>query len=138
MSAPLLPLGVAVMDEDHAQLESLLGSVAGVPDPALPDLLSRCEAETRAHFEHEEALMRDRGVPILHCHMQQHALFLAEFQAGHDAVATGDSVALRRFLAQTLPRLLLEHVDSVDRVTAAFLQQMEPAPVSSCGCAAKR
>lgn len=115
-------LGVAVMDDDHARLDELMSGASSAADAELPRLLAEIEAETRAHFSREESLMRQAGVPILHCHEQQHALFLAEFRRGHEASASGDFAALREFLTDYLPGLFLDHVGSVDTVTAGFLR----------------
>ncbi len=122
MTPPNLVLGVALMDEDHAHLEALFERVADTADAGLPDLLATAEAETRAHFEREENLMQRAAVPVLHCHVAQHRLVLAEFASGHDAAARGDAAALRRFLGNSLPALIEAHVDSADRVTASFLR----------------
>jgi hemerythrin-like metal-binding protein len=110
------------MDDDHMRLEKLLGTVAGVTDEALPALLAVLEAEIRAHFAREEELMEAHGVEIYSCHVVQHRLFLAELAQGHAAAARADTGELRRFLADRLPRLLEQHVDTVDRVTASFLR----------------
>ncbi len=122
MPSALATLGVPLMDDDHAELDKLISSAGTATDAELPGLLADIEAETRAHFGREEGLMREAAVPILHCHEQQHALFLAEFQRGHEAVASGNFAALREFLAVHLPDLFLNHVGSVDTVTASFLR----------------
>jgi len=123
MTSPSLPLNVPVMDEDHARLEAMLERVAGATDAELPALLLAVEAETRSHFDREVDLMRAAAVPIVHCHIEQHSAFLREFARGHDAVARRDMAGLRQFLGAGLPQLLLQHVDTVDRVTASFLQR---------------
>lgn len=122
MARRVAKLGVPLMDDDHALLDELMSGASGAADAELPRLLAEIEAETRAHFGREESLMREAGVPILHCHEQQHALFLAEFRRGHEAVASGNLAALREFLADFLPGLFLDHVGSVDTMTASFLR----------------
>lgn len=114
-------LGVPLMDEDHARLESLLQRVQDTDDKDLPSLLGEVECETRAHFGREEDLMRSRQVPILGCHVIQHHLFLSEFALGHAAAKQQNMTMLRHFLGNTLPRLLADHVNTVDRVTAGYL-----------------
>ncbi len=122
MTPPNIVLGVALMDEDHAHLETLFARVAETADAGLPALLAEAEAGTRAHFEREEVMMQSAGVPVFHCHVAQHRLLLAEFASGHAAARSGDAAGLRRFLGESLPALIAAHVDSVDRVTASFLR----------------
>lgn len=123
-------LGVPLMDDDHAHLEALLQGVRASDDGELPALLSTVEAETRAHFAHEEDLMRLRGLAILACHSIQHQLFLGEFEIAHRAIESGDMTALRYFLAATLPELLSAHIDTVDRMTAFLLLSTDrPEPM---------
>jgi hemerythrin-like metal-binding protein len=122
MSQPELVLGVPLMDEDHARLEALFASIAGTPDNGLPALFDAAEAETKAHFEREEQLMRAADFPVLFCHVAQHKMILAEFENGRRAKDASDTAELRRFLTRTLPGLVSAHVASVDRVTAGFLK----------------
>ncbi len=122
MTPTQIVLGVELMDEDHAQLESLFERVANITDEGLQALLTEIEAETRAHFEREEVLMQSASVPVYHCHVAQHKLLLSEFAGAHDAMENGDMAGLRRFLERSLPALVEGHVDSVDRVTASFLK----------------
>lgn len=122
MSQPETPLGVPLMDEDHARLEALFARVAGTPDGALPVLFAEAEAETIAHFGREEALMQAAGFPVLHCHIAQHKMILAEFEPARRAAEAGDLANLRRFLGHVLPELVAAHVASVDTVTAGFLR----------------
>jgi hemerythrin-like metal-binding protein len=122
MLVPIATLGVPLMDRDHAHFAKLLLTIGEANDAALPELLLEVEDETRAHFAREEELMGSAGVPILHCHIAQHAQFLSEFDRAHDAVEQNDMAGLREFLCVELPRLFRDHVDTVDRVTSGFLR----------------
>lgn len=122
MPSPHVALGVPLMDADHATLEAMFESVSSTPDARLAALLAEIETEIRAHFAREEDLMRAVGLPILHCHIAQHELLLAELRHGHAAVAIGDKLALRRFLDSKLPGLVSGHIESVDAVSASFLR----------------
>lgn len=121
MSQPAISLGVPLMDADHAALEDLLATAPETDDQHLPDLLVRVEAETRAHFQREEALMQERALAVLSCHTLQHHMYLEKFRQGHEAVRLGDMAELRRFLTEILPALLINHVNTADRVTAGML-----------------
>jgi len=127
MSSPHTTLGVPLMDEDHARLDALFDALAAVSDAELPAFRAEIDTEIRAHFAREEVLMRQAGLPILHCHIAQHAMLLDELAEGVAAAAAGDMPRLRRFLGQTLAQLVAAHVDSVDRVSAGFLKGAVPA-----------
>jgi hemerythrin len=122
MTMPINILGVPLMDKDHAHLDAMLLRASQAGEAALPELLMEIEAETRAHFSREEELMRSARVPVLHCHIGQHAHLLSQFDQGREAAARGDTARLRRFLCADLPELFRDHVGTVDRVTAGFLQ----------------
>lgn len=122
MAVPHLVLGVKEMDDDHARLEAILARVPDTADAQLPALLDEIAAETRAHFSHEEALMRAADFPVLFCHMAQHKMILDGIEAARGAVTRSDMKGLRNYLAVVLPELIASHVASVDRVTAGFLK----------------
>ncbi len=121
MNLPQTVLGNDLMDEDHARLETLFAGVAATADGDLAQSLADIGDELRAHFAREEAMMREAGLPILHCHIAQHSMLLEELRTGHAAAEAGDHNGLRRFLVETLPQLVAGHIDSVDRVSASFL-----------------
>lgn len=127
-----LALGNALMDEDHAKLETLLTRIATTADADLAPCLCEIETETRAHFAREEEMMRAADLPILHCHIAQHSMLLGEFAAGHAAAEVGDHAKLRRFLGTTLPQLIAAHIDSVDRVSAQFMASAVSREEMSC------
>ncbi len=116
---PALPLGVPVMDADHAVLELMFERVPETRDDALPALYAEIEAEVISHFAREEVLMEAAGVPVLHCHRNQHRLLLDRIAAQRPTAAT-EAGALRTTLAM-LAAAVETHVDGVDRVTSRFL-----------------
>ena len=117
--SPAIPLGVPLMDADHAVLEAMFDRVAATPDAELAALYHAIEAEVIAHFAREEILMERAGAPVIHCHQTQHRLLLGEFAAARPG-AEVDPTALRRTFA-VLAEFVAGHVGSVDRVTAGFL-----------------
>ncbi len=127
MAEPNLVLGVQEMDDDHARLEALLGTVHTTADGDLARLLDAVAEETRTHFAHEEALMKAAQFPVLFCHMAQHKMILDGIEAARNSASAGDTARLRRYLAETLPELIESHIGSVDRVTAGFLKGEIPA-----------
>jgi len=114
---PALPLGVPLMDADHATVEAMFARVETTADADLAALLAEIGAEVTAHFGREEALMAARDAPVAHCHQSQHALLLGEFA---QARRLETPTEIRRALAN-LAQLVASHVASVDRMTAQFL-----------------
>lgn len=128
MSHPAIPLGVPLMDADHAVLERMFERVADTSDAGLVALFLEIEAEVIAHFAREEALMDEAGAPVAHCHKTQHRLLLDQIAAVRPGV---DPVELRRTLV-ILEQHVEGHVASVDRVTSQFLQgTLDPAMVAA-------
>jgi hemerythrin len=63
MNLPQLPLGVAVMDEDHYALEQMFARTPQIEDADLPAHLDAIIEAIRAHFAREEAEMERVRVP---------------------------------------------------------------------------
>lgn len=122
MNGPSIILGIPLMDEDHVVLESLLTQAASVDDAGLQDLLHNIEAETRAHFQREEDLMREAALTVLPCHMIQHEMFLGQFRHGYTPLKQGDWRAVRFFLTDHLPVILSRHINTADRIAAGMLK----------------
>lgn len=120
MPAPRIPLGVPLMDEDHARIEALIADIPAMPDAELTAFGVRLRLELAEHFTAEEDLMKERGAPVLECHVAQHRMLLSEVEAGVER-AGDDAAALRRHLGRDVPALVLAHVASVDQMTARFL-----------------
>lgn len=131
MERPSIVLGVAVMDEDHEALESLLGRVEDTPDTGLGDLFGEVEAEMKAHFGREEDIMRLHNVPVLTCHMALHEFLLAQLARRRQALANGDTTLLRHFMTNEIPQMLADHINSADRVTANFIGSSDAGKVHS-------
>ena len=115
---PAHPLGVELMDDDHAQLEALIESAAVAADADLAALHAKIVDGLAAHFSREEELMRQRGFPGLHCHSAQHNLLVDQ------ARRTGGMApaALRRHIGVHIAQLVESHVLTMDYMTAAFLR----------------
>lgn len=132
MSDPKFPLGVALMDDDHAELEALFEIAAEAPDALIPAFLAQCRDAIAAHFAREEALMQARNVPALHCHVAQHARLIEEIDAALAKGTLAKPEFLRNFTTRDLPNLVMSHVASVDQMAARFLNgTLDPAMVAA-------
>lgn len=118
METPFVRLGIALMDDDHLRIDSLIDQAAGIPDAELAGLHTRIVDELRAHFSREEDLMRERDVPGVDCHVAQHR-FLLE-QIGNDAALPPSE--LRPRLQSVVRQLIVSHVVTMDRLAAGYIK----------------
>lgn len=118
---PVSILGVPEMDRDHASVDRLFVSVAATADERLSALLGKISREIAEHFAREERLMADGRVPLLDCHKAQHRMILGEVREMERVAVLADPKVLRRLMEKVLPQIVAAHVESVDRVAAAYL-----------------
>jgi hemerythrin len=110
-------LGQAVRDHQHGR-----APVEGV--------LHAFEAlflHTQEHFGREEAAMREGGFPPYPVHQGEHQRVLEEMEVeGEHFRETGDTARLWKYVAEAVPAWFLEHIQSMDHVTAQFLSMRPP------------
>jgi len=122
MSQPQNPLGVPLMDEDHARLEDMFEAAATMDDAGLPAAFVEIRNELAAHLAREEKLMQAHDVPVLPCHVELHQALMTQAEAGQRLVDSGDLAGLRIHLASALPHLVAQHVATADTVSAGFIK----------------
>jgi hemerythrin len=136
MNLPQLPLGVAVMDQDHYALEQMFARTPLIEEGDLPAHLDAILNEIGAHFSREEAEMERVGVPILNCHKGQHAALLQEGTTLREYFSRAEARMRRHLIGFTLAQLVANHIATVDQISSTFFNQkvdyrsVEPA---SCG-----
>jgi hemerythrin-like metal-binding protein len=123
MNLPQLPLGVAVMDEDHYALEQMFARTPQVEDADLPAHLDKIIEEIRAHFTREEAEMERVQVPILHCHQGHHAALLKEADVMREGFLRANPRMKRHLIGFTLAQHVANHIASVDQISSTFFNQ---------------
>ena len=137
MNLPQMPLGGAVMDDDHYVIEQLLARTPLIEEGDLPAYLDAIIAEISAHFSREEAEMEKVGVPILHCHKGQHAALLKEAENLRDAFSRMDGRMRRHLIGFTLAQLVANHIASVDQISSTFFDRKQVCsdaePTGCCG-----
>lgn len=130
MNPPNYPqVALEFMNRDHAEFatlrQKLLDLLAGdAPNPAVDDALAELGEHTRRHFADEEQVMRETGFPVYEIHKGEHDRVLADISAQVERWVQGrDAGALRDWLDQGIGTWLVEHVSSMDFVTAAFAEK---------------
>jgi hemerythrin len=121
MRLPFLPLGVPVMDADHAALAKLFDRVPSTQVEALMGLFEIIASEIRDHFAREEAVMEKAQVPVLHCHKTQHAALLVEVDAMRSRLPQDTPAMQRHLIGFVLARHVADHVAGVDQISSTFL-----------------
>jgi hemerythrin len=117
------------MNRDHAEFaalrQKLLDLLAGeVSNTAVDDALADLGEHTRRHFAEEEQVMRETGFPVYEIHKGEHERVLADIEAQVERWMLGrDAQALRDWLDRAVGTWLVEHVSSMDFVTAAFAEK---------------
>lgn len=126
---PQLP--VAFMNADHAHEVTLVNDVEAALEAqrrgegtlaTVVERLSLLAVHTREHFVREETAMREAGFPAYPVHRAEHDRVLAEMDAEARAFReSGDGARLSRYLAESLPAWFVNHIRTMDAVTAGFL-----------------
>ncbi|MFT3915010.1 MAG: hemerythrin family protein [Anaeromyxobacteraceae bacterium] len=127
-STPIPALALGFMNDDHAEELQLL-EAAALAAAATPPLdraavmarLGALAAHTQAHFEREEAVMREVGFPPYPVHKAEHDRVLAEFGGEVAAYeAGGDAARLLAYLDAVVSGWFPSHMASMDTITAQF------------------
>ncbi|WP_296715005.1 hemerythrin family protein [Rhodoblastus sp.] len=127
MNLPKLPLGVPLMDRDHAVLEQMFSTLPETKDANLLPLFEAIAQEICDHFSREEIMMEQAQVPILSCHKAQHAALLREVETMRAYLATAEAKVQRHQIGFVLTHLVANHVGGVDQVTSTFLTNRSSA-----------
>jgi hemerythrin len=132
---PQLP--VPFMNADHAAEARLVNDVEAALDAqgrgegtlaAVIERLSLLAVHTREHFTREETAMREARFPAYPVHKAEHDRVLAEMDAQARAFReSGDGARLARYLAQVLPAWFVNHIRTMDSVTAGYLARQRGA-----------
>jgi hemerythrin len=116
------------MNATHREEVALINRLAALLDEEQRDeddisqQLEDWVAHTRAHFERENQLMRDSGFPAYPIHSDEHHKVLAQIEGLRQQwLQQRDPGPLADFLFEQWPRWFLQHVTSMDRVTAQFV-----------------
>jgi len=110
--------------EQLSHIETLLDT--GAPDTALSQALEALFSHTREHFANEERLMREVGFPAYEMHKAEHNRALNEFQLMMmEWRNRNDNRILRDYICTDTPQWLLQHIATMDTVTANFIAMIK-------------
>lgn len=114
------------MNRDHEEFVALRGKLldliaAGSPD-GIDSLLDELQRHTVRHFADEEKAMQESGFPVHAVHKGEHDAVLADMAARIEGWRRERDVeALRLWLDAAVGEWFVNHVGSMDMVTAGFI-----------------
>jgi len=116
------------MNRDHAEFVSLRAQLlellaAMPPDARVDKLLVELLEHTRHHFAEEERLMKEVRFPPYAMHKGEHDNVLADMAVKVERWGQGhDAAALREWLERDVGDWFVNHVSTMDFVTAGFIK----------------
>jgi hemerythrin len=124
-------VALAFINDDHREEGRLLNELAQAVrqhrDGKAPveAVLHRWEAlflHTQAHFGREEKAMQEAAFPPYPLHKAEHDRVLEEMDVeGEHFRETGDTARLRAYVTEGVPAWFIQHIQSMDAVTAQFV-----------------
>ena len=121
-----LETGAAAIDGEHRlqielvrSLEEALGTSA--PAARAGEILNRLLDYTNVHFLAEDLMMRLHAYPGYQAHLQEHESLMGQLEELQRHFAAGE-LAPSRELVEALKHWLGEHIRTMDRGFAAFLE----------------
>jgi hemerythrin len=115
------------MNRDHAEFVGLRARLlellaSAPPDARVDKLLAELLEHTRHHFAEEERLMQEVRFPPYPMHKGEHDNVLADMAARVERWGQGhDAAALREWLERDVGDWFVNHVSTMDFVTAGFI-----------------
>jgi hemerythrin len=115
------------MNRDHAEFVALRGKLlllltSKSPEQEVDDSLDDLLDHTRHHFGEEERMMREVNFPPLPMHKGEHEAVLADMSARVISWKRNrDAGALREWLDKNVGDWFVNHVSTMDFVTARFI-----------------
>jgi hemerythrin len=119
------------INHDHREEARLLNDLADAitghekGQVSVETVLHRFEAlfeHTQVHFGLEEEAMQKAGFPPYPVHKGEHVRVLEEMEAEEVHFReTGDTARLRAYVTEGVPAWFIQHIQSMDAVTAQFV-----------------
>lgn len=125
----LIPqVAIDFMNDDHAEaisiVDNLLAAIENSSDDEVTLQLEAFFAHNQAHFSREEEQMIRVNFPPYGCHKGEHDRVLTELrQAITDWEANKDRESIAQYINCTVWNWFINHIKTMDTVTAMFLKQ---------------
>lgn len=128
-SLPLVALDFMniVHCEEVLLTQGILQALESEPEASAVDrLVSDWVEHTIVHFAREERLMEEYRFPPFGIHQHEHTLALETLRnVEANWLTTRDAGALANYIEHDWQNWLMQHISTLDRVTAAFLAQFD-------------
>ena len=117
---------LASMNDTHLEDLIMINELAQLIEDKKTDLITeKLDAlivHTVEHFSSEERMMLEKRFPAYPMHKAEHDRALAEMnEVVAEWKANKELEALRNYIVTTMPAWLVQHVSTMDTVTARFL-----------------
>ncbi len=127
-----LPVTVTIdfMNRDHAefvqQLTQLNIALENESDEKISELMARLFEHTTEHFSHEEAEMQRINFPPYPMHKSEHDKVIDLLESAiSNWEAEHSRPLLKQFIKETVVPWFYLHVETMDAITAQFIQQFD-------------
>ncbi len=127
-----LPVTVAIdfMNSDHAEFVELLTRLNTAleqdSNETITALVTKLIEHTKEHFSHEEREMQRINFPPYPIHKNEHDQVISSLKnAAFDWDSGHNREALQKFIADTVIPWFYLHVETMDSITAHFIQQFD-------------
>ena len=116
------------MNEDHGEavelVNQLLTAIESDSSTKVSELLKAFFEHSQEHFTREEEQMIRVNFPPYSCHKGEHERVLEEMKTViSEWEASEDRSALQSYLTDTVANWLVNHISTMDTVTAMFVRQ---------------
>lgn len=115
-----LLLGYGPMDRTHHDFVEHVAALQRSSEADLPRHMQALLAHLQAHFDEEDAWMREHKFPAMDCHVDEHAAVLKSAREVYDLLMQGDSRHCKT-LAAELARWFPGHADYLDSALAHWM-----------------
>lgn len=119
-----LSLDLPLMDDTHKEFVDLLAAVDAAPTDGLVAAWDALVAHTQAHFDREDAWMRQTRFASSNCHSMQHRVVLNVMGEVQKRCASGPDEPLLREMVIELGKWFPQHAQSMDAALALHLRRV--------------
>ena len=125
ISRPLIgknhTLGHIQIDADHFAIADWWMKAMLCEPVALPFHIAALRKTMRSHFCREATLVETTGTPFCYCHRREHNVMLELCDDAYDLSARSLRAA-RTLLRNKLPRLMRDHINSMDQIAVLIIR----------------